>query len=159
MPPSPGYALDIVLTSKKLLGVVLLSSLTLINAMPFVLLDLGKLRMLSKSLNLFRILQTNLSLHKTVQNGMKEMGMKAAVKRKRPLLTKKHKRERMDFALEHVDWTVEDWKTVVWSDETKINCLGSDGRQWVWKKAGEGLSERLVKGTKKFGGGSLMMWG
>jgi len=29
----------------------------------------------------------------------------------------------------------------------------------VWKKAGEGLSDRLVEGTKKFWGGSLMMWG
>ena len=48
---------------------------------------------------------------------------------------------------------MDDWKRVFWSDETKINCLGSDGRQWVWKKNGEGLSDRLVKGTKKFGGG------
>ena len=52
-----------------------------------------------------------------------------------------------------------DWKKAVWSDETKINRLGSDGRKWVWKKAAEGLSDRLVEGTKKFGGGSLMMWG
>jgi len=29
----------------------------------------------------------------------------------------------------------------------------------VWKKAGEGLSDRLVEVTKKFWGGSLMMWG
>jgi len=65
----------------------------------------------------------------------------------------------VDFAISHQDWTVEDWKKVVWSDETKINRLGSDGRKWVWKKAGEGLSDRLVEGTKKFGGGSLMMWG
>jgi hypothetical protein len=85
--------------------------------------------------------------------------MKAVVKKKRPLLTKRHRRERLDFALSHQDWTVEDWKKVVWSDETKINRLGSDGRKWVWKKAGEGLSDRLVEGTKKFGGGSLMMWG
>ena len=28
----------------------------------------------------------------------------------------------------------------------------------MWKKDGEGLSDRLVQGTKKFGGGSLM-WG
>src|SRR3954451_647967 len=77
--------------------------------------------------------------------------MKAVVKRKKPLLTKKHMKERLDFAIAHKDWTVEDWKRVVWSDETKINRLGSDGRKWVWKKAGEGLSERLVKGTKKFG--------
>ena len=65
----------------------------------------------------------------------------------------------MDFALAHKDWTLEDWKRVVWSDETKINLLVSDGRQWVWKKPGEKLSNRLVKETKKCGGGSLMMWG
>ena len=81
------------------------------------------------------------------------------MKRKMPLLSKRHRRERLDFALAHKDWTVDDWKTVVWSDETKINRLGSDGRKWVWKKAREGLSDRLVQGTQKFGGGSLMMWG
>ena len=54
---------------------------------------------------------------------------------------------------------MDDWKKVIWSDETKINCLGSDGCKWVWKKTGEGLSDRLVEGTLKFGGGSVMMWG
>jgi transposase len=81
------------------------------------------------------------------------------VKKKKPLLTARHKRARMDFALAHKDYTVEDWKRVVWSDETKINRLGSDGRKWAWKKAGEGLSDRLVSGTVKFGGGSVMVWG
>jgi hypothetical protein len=90
---------------------------------------------------------------------MKEAGMKAVVKKKRPLLTKRHRKDRLDFALSHQDWTMEDWKKVVWSDETKINRLGSDGRKWVWKKAGEALSNRLVEGTKKFGGGSVMVWG
>jgi DDE superfamily endonuclease len=85
--------------------------------------------------------------------------MKAVVKKKVPLLSKKHRRDRLDFALAHQHWTVEDWKRVVWSDETKINRLGSDGRKWAWKKSGEGLNDRLVEGTLKFGGGSLMMWG
>ena len=66
-------------------------------------------------------------------------------------------RERYDWAVAHQDWTLEDWKGVVWSDETKINCLGSDGRQWVWKKPGEKPSERTVQRAKKFGRGSLMM--
>ena len=65
----------------------------------------------------------------------------------------------MDFAISHKDWTMEDWKKVIWSDETKINRLGSDGGKWVWKKPGEDLSDRLVEGTLKFGGGSVMMWG
>jgi transposase len=103
---------------------------------------------------------TNQSLHaQTVRCSLKMAGMKAVVKKKRPLLSKKHRKERMDFALAHQDWTLEDWKKVVWSDETKINRLGSDGRKWVWKKAGEGLSDRVVEGTLKFGGGSLMVWG
>ena len=53
---------------------------------------------------------------------------------------------------------MEDWK-VVWSNETKINHLGSDGRKWAWKEAGEGLSDRLVQRAVKFRGGSVMIWG
>ena len=63
----------------------------------------------------------------TVRNGLKKAGMRAVVKKKRPLLTKKHMKGRLDFAIAHQDWTLEDWKKVVWSDETKINRLGSDG--------------------------------
>jgi RNAse (barnase) inhibitor barstar len=61
--------------------------------------------------------------------------------------------------LKHRHWTVEDWKRVVWSDETKVNRVGSDGYEWVWKRPGSAITEQHVKGTVKFGGGSLMMWG
>jgi hypothetical protein len=47
---------------------------------------------------------------------------------------------------------VDDWKRVIWSDETKINRFGSDGREWIWKQKGERLIEREVQGTVKFGG-------
>ena len=93
----------------------------------------------------------------TVCRNLKAAGLKAVAKKKKPFLSKRHRKARMDFALTHKHWTVEDWKKVVWSDETKINRLGSDGRKWVWKKAGEGLSDRLVQATQKFGGGSVMV--
>ena len=95
----------------------------------------------------------------TVHCHLKKAGMKAVVKKKHSRLTSAHKRARLDFAESHQHWTVEDWKQVIWSDETKINRIGSDGKRWAWKKAGEGLSDRLVQETVKFGGGSLMMWG
>jgi transposase len=95
----------------------------------------------------------------TIHHHLKKAGMKAVVKQKHPLLHKHHRKARLDFALAHKDWTVDDWKCVIWSDETKINRIGSDGRKWAWKKAGEGLSDRLVEGTVKFGGGSAMVWG
>jgi len=65
----------------------------------------------------------------------------------------------LDFAKSHKKWTLEDWKRVIWSDETKINRLGSDGRTWVWKEVGEQLSDRVVEGIVKFGGGNVMVWG
>lgn len=80
-------------------------------------------------------------------------------KKKKPFLIKKQRQDQLDFAIVHKDWTVEDWKRVVWSDETKINRLGSDGKKWAWKKKGEHLSNRLVNGTLKYGGGSIIIWG
>ena len=95
----------------------------------------------------------------TLRRHLKSRGMRPVVKRKHPLLKPHHRRARLEFAERHADWTLEDWKRVIWSDETKINRLGSDGRKYVWKDRDEGLSDRLVEGTVKFGGGNLMLWG
>ena len=65
----------------------------------------------------------------------------------------------MDFSVSPKEWTLDDWKRVVWSDETKVNHLGSDGRKWAWKWVDEPLTDRLVQGTKKFSGGSVICGG
>ena len=96
----------------------------------------------------------------TVRRALKEAGLKAVTKKKKPCLKPRHIRQRLEFALRHQHWTVDDWKRVIWSDETKINRLGSDGRDWVWKKKTDyGLVDKEIKGTTKFGGGNLMFWG
>jgi DDE superfamily endonuclease/Transposase len=95
----------------------------------------------------------------TVRNVLRRHSFKAVTKKKKPLLSTVHRKKRLDFALRYKEWTVEDWKRVIWSDETKINRIGSDGKQWVWKQVGEGLIEREVQGTLKFGGGNIMVWG
>ena len=77
----------------------------------------------------------------TVHQQLKAANMTAVSKRKKPFLKKHHKKACLDFALAHKDWTMDDWKRVVWSDETKINRLGSYGKKWAWKKKGEGLSD------------------
>jgi hypothetical protein len=83
------------------------------------------------------------------------------VKKKHTLLTKPHKNDQLDFTTTHLPWTPADWAcvTCIRADETKINHLTSDGHKWAYKKAGDGLYDCLVEGTKMFGGGSLMMWG
>lgn len=95
----------------------------------------------------------------TVRRAVKKQGMKAVYKKKKPLLEKRHKKARLAFANKYKEWTEDDWAKVIWSDETKINLLGSDGVKWVWEKKGEGLISREIIGTKKFGGGNIMVWG
>jgi transposase len=95
----------------------------------------------------------------TVRNLLKKHSFKAVTKKKKPLLTAMHRKKCLAWAQRYKEWTVEDWKRVIWSDETKINRIGSDGRQWVWKQAGQGLTVREVQGTLKFGGGNIMVWG
>ena len=53
------------------------------------------------------------------------------VRQNKPLLRKRHRQDQLDFALAHQDWTVVDWRRVVWSNEIKINCLGPDRRMWA----------------------------
>ena len=43
---------------------------------------------------------------------------------------------------------------MLWSDETKINCIGSDGKLYIWKQRGEPLSDRTTTPTVKHGGGN-----
>lgn len=38
-------------------------------------------------------------------------------------LTKRMKEEQLQFCLAHKDWTLEDWKLVIWSDETSVILL------------------------------------
>jgi transposase len=96
----------------------------------------------------------------TVRNALKKADYRSVVKRKCPLLKKVHCQCHLKFALAHQNWTVEDWKRVLWSDETKINRIASDGRVYTWKKKGEPLSDRTTTPTVKHGGGNnLMVWG
>ena len=94
----------------------------------------------------------------TVRNSLKKSDFKAVIKAKKPLLTAAHRKHRLYIAEKYRNYTVEDWKRVIWSDETKINRFGSDGHQYVWKKKGEPLSDRTTTPTVKFGGRNLMVW-
>ena len=96
----------------------------------------------------------------TVRRALRRVGLVARKKIKKPRFQDRYKKLRLEFAKKHASWTVEDWSRVIWSDETKINRLGSDGCKWVWKKQGaRQLTDRKIEGTVKFGGGSLMVWG
>ena len=95
----------------------------------------------------------------TVRKALKSQGLKAYRRPKKPLLNAKNRKCRMEWAQKHKEWTIEDWKMVIWSDETKVNRIGSDGMIWGWKKSGVNNLSENSRWTRNFGGGSVTMWG
>lgn len=94
----------------------------------------------------------------TVRRALRFAGLGAIEKEEKPLLRSANVKKRLAWCKQHRDWTVDDWKRVIWTDETKINRFNSDGRQWAWIRSGEQLQNHHVKLTVKHGGGSIMLW-
>ena len=91
---------------------------------------------------------------------LKEAGFRSATKKNVSILKGSHHQQYLKFTQYHGNWTVEDWKKVLWTDETKINRIGSDGKVCVWKQQGEPVTDRTTTPTVKHGGGNnLMIWG
>lgn len=97
--------------------------------------------------------------YQTVWNSLHSIAIFARRKQKKPFLSRKHRIERYRWAIAHRSWTVEDWKRVVFSDETKINLWNSDGIQYCLVKQDSQLQPFHVQETVKHGGGGLMFWG
>jgi transposase len=95
----------------------------------------------------------------TVRRALKSQGLVARVRVKKPMLNARHRGLRLAFANKYKEWTLEDWERVIWSDETKINRWGSDGKKWCWKKGKKPLNDQCVSQVIKHGGGSIMVWG
>ena len=96
---------------------------------------------------------------RTVRRIFGRSGLVARVKRRKPLLRKRHLQARIRFAKKYANWTVTDWRRVIYSDESNFTIFGSDGRQYCWKKPDAPLSAAHVQPTVKHGGGSIMVWG
>jgi hypothetical protein len=56
------------------------------------------------------------------------------VARKMSLLKEKNKQTRLVFTKRHVEDSSNIWKKVRWSDETKIQLFGHQGKHYVWHK-------------------------
>ncbi|KAF7642474.1 hypothetical protein LDENG_00257370, partial [Lucifuga dentata] len=78
--------------------------------------------------------------------------------RRKLLLKPAHKQIRLKFAKERVTKAFNYWQCVLWSDERKINLLGSDGAQFVWRWSDEVYNENCILPSMKHEGGSFMVW-
>ena len=95
----------------------------------------------------------------TTRRRLREAGLKGCKPRKKPRLTARHKKCRLQFAQAHKDWTPEQWSRVIFGDESRFLLHRSDGRVHVRGMAGVELKESCIQSTVKHGGVGIMVWG
>jgi transposase len=83
----------------------------------------------------------------TVARALKSHGYACRIKKKKPKLTERHKKARLAFAKKYESWTSDDWKKVVWSDESKFNLLNSDGKEYYWTDRPDEITEEGITPT------------
>ncbi|KAG2460242.1 TCB1 transposase, partial [Polypterus senegalus] len=70
-----------------------------------------------------------------------------------------NRKKRLQFAQAHQNWTVEDWKNVAWSDESRFLLRHSNGKVRIWRKQNENMDPSCLVTTVQAGGGGVMVWG
>lgn len=109
-----------------------------------------------------RSIKENLNLSvsvSTIQRRLKSRGLKSFVSKKRPLISQKNRKHRLQFARKYVNKPISFWKSIIWSDESKFELKNPKKRQLVWCTQKDRLRPKFVQQTVKHGGGSIMVWG
>ena len=92
-----------------------------------------------------------------IKNCLYRLGFCRRVVHKKPPISEKNRQKRLQWALEHINWTEEQWSSILWTDETWITG-GPHRKQYVTRRDGEEWDETcIVEKHRKKGG--WMFWG
>ncbi len=98
---------------------------------------------------------------RTTRQTLKQMGFSSRRPHRVPLLSAMNRTRRLQFTQDNQNWTIEDWKNVAWSDESRFLLRHSDCRVRIWRKEHESMDPSCLVSTVEAGcgGGGVMVWG
>ncbi|GFX99245.1 transposable element Tcb2 transposase [Trichonephila clavipes] len=95
----------------------------------------------------------------TVRNRLHGVGLYA----RRPIvcvrLTSRHRRDRREWAPEHVNWRRNEWSNVLSSDESPFSVHPDNRRIFIWRDRGSRNNPAFVHESVRFGGGGVLVYG
>jgi transposase len=93
----------------------------------------------------------------TVTRILKAAGFRKTKPTRKPGLTTKMRKERLQWCLDHQNWSLEDWKAVIWSDETSVILLHRRGGYRIWRRAEERFLRSCIRERWK-GSSEFIFW-
>uniref|UniRef100_A0A7I5ECG5 Paired domain-containing protein n=1 Tax=Haemonchus contortus TaxID=6289 RepID=A0A7I5ECG5_HAECO len=101
---------------------------------------------------------TPLPSQSTISRRLRDVGLHARRPEKKPLVSPKNRRARLGWACRHLHWTLDQWREVIWSDESKFVLFGTDGISFVRRPVNKRFDPKYQIPTVKHGGGLVFVW-
>ncbi|KAK3534134.1 hypothetical protein QTP86_002254 [Hemibagrus guttatus] len=111
-----------------------------------------------KQLQHFSVERGELSRRTTISAALHQSGLDGRVARWKPILSKRHMTAHLEFAKTHLKDSETMRNKILWSDETKIELFGLNGKHHVCRKPCTTHHLANIIPTVKHGGGSIMLW-
>ena len=96
---------------------------------------------------------------KTVQRVVQSMGYHKRIPRRKFNARPDNRPRRVQWAQERLSWTYEEWKRVLWTDESSFSTAGFGHRPWVIRSPEEEYHPDCIDETFNQGRQSKMAWG
>ena len=94
----------------------------------------------------------------TTRRALHDLELNSRIARKKPFLNENHVARRLAWATKHKNWSLEESKRIIWTDEASFE-IGKNSRQIrVWRKSDEVWNTECLAPTFKSGRVSLMVW-
>jgi hypothetical protein len=94
----------------------------------------------------------------TIRSRIKESGeFNSYWASKKPFISRANRIKRLAWAREHLEWTVEQWRRVMWTDESPY-VLRFNGKVRVWRSFNQRYDPRCCRGIVKHDA-KIMVWG
>lgn len=92
-----------------------------------------------------------------IRTALESRGFHRRIAMRKPPISETNRQRRLNWAIEHKDWTQEQWYNILWTDETWITP-GRHTRTWVTRQPGEEWDDTCIieREQRKKG---WMFWG
>ncbi|GFW70427.1 transposable element Tcb2 transposase [Trichonephila clavipes] len=94
----------------------------------------------------------------TIRNRLHGVGLYA----RRPMvcvrLTSRHRRDRREWATEHVNWRRNEWSNVLFSEESRFSVHPDNRHIFIWRYRGSRNNPAFVQESVRFGGGVKLVY-
>jgi len=96
---------------------------------------------------------------RTVLNYLQRYSFEYNIKLKKPSLKKQHREARLQWCLDHSNWTINDWKQVLFSYESTFYFIKSKSEMNIWQKKDEHWNESCMEVESTNGKDCVGFWG